>query len=95
MFPIVIIFVTKVLSNERLKFLYRLDLNPQTAGSSLSTINIQNTVGAAFCPVNGVCPTSNYYRTMDGSCNNIQNPSWGKAHTPLKRLFSNFYDYGM
>lgn len=34
------------------------------------------------------------YRTFDGSCNNLQNPSWGSANSPLKRLLPPQYENG-
>ena len=34
------------------------------------------------------------YRTMDGSCNNLQNPSWGASNSPLKRLLPPQYENG-
>jgi len=39
--------------------------------------------------VNIMCNSSSRYRTIDGSCNNIQHSNWGRANTPLKRLFFN------
>uniref|UniRef100_A0A2M4DQF3 Putative oxidase/peroxidase n=1 Tax=Anopheles darlingi TaxID=43151 RepID=A0A2M4DQF3_ANODA len=38
------------------------------------------------------CNTSSPYRTLDGSCNNLQNPSWGAANTVYERLIA--ADYG-
>ncbi|XP_037296938.1 peroxidase [Manduca sexta] len=32
------------------------------------------------------CPKNSRYRTIDGSCNNIQNPSWGTPNTSYVRL---------
>ena len=31
---------------------------------------------------------------MDGSCNNLQNPSWGASNSPLKRLLPPQYENG-
>ncbi|XP_065060841.1 uncharacterized protein LOC135688065 isoform X3 [Rhopilema esculentum] len=31
------------------------------------------------------------YRTFDGTCNNIENPTWGAAATPFKRLIPAIY----
>ncbi|XP_049543969.1 peroxidase-like [Anopheles darlingi] len=38
------------------------------------------------------CNTTSPYRTLDGSCNNLQNPSWGAANTVYERLIA--ADYG-
>lgn len=34
------------------------------------------------------------YRTIDGTCNNIQNPHWGAASIPLRRLLPAEYENG-
>uniref|UniRef100_A0A182KC14 Heme peroxidase 1 n=1 Tax=Anopheles christyi TaxID=43041 RepID=A0A182KC14_9DIPT len=39
------------------------------------------------------CPNS-LYRTFDGSCNNLVNPSWGAANTPFVRIVNPKYADG-
>ncbi|XP_053395477.1 peroxidasin-like isoform X2 [Mercenaria mercenaria] len=34
------------------------------------------------------------YRTLDGTCNNLQNPSWGSANSALQRLLPAQYENG-
>ena len=43
------------------------------------------------------CDTSEqlYYRTPDGTCNNLASPTWGAANTPLRRLIAERYDDGV
>ena len=41
------------------------------------------------------CPTDDVYRTMDGSCNNLANPLWGRKETPLRRELPAKYNDGM
>ena len=40
------------------------------------------------------CDENSPYRTYDGSCNNLENPDWGKAFTPQGRLMPALYDNG-
>ena len=35
------------------------------------------------------------YQTINGSCNNINEPKWGMAMTPLLRIFTNAYEDGL
>ena len=38
------------------------------------------------CPANPICePKTQHYRSEDGSCNNLENPSWGQAGLPYVR----------
>ncbi|XP_053671837.1 peroxidase-like [Anopheles nili] len=43
----------------------------------------------------GQCDANTPYRTFDGSCNNLQNPSWGSANTPYGRLLPAEYGDGL
>ncbi|XP_046571262.1 myeloperoxidase-like [Haliotis rubra] len=47
------------------------------------------------CGSNVKCSTSSKYRTADGSCNNLANPSWGMASIPMRRWLSPAYDDGI
>ena len=46
-----------------------------------------------YCPFaeKPICDSKSFYRTIDGSCNNLQNPWWGKRETPFKRLLEAAY----
>jgi len=41
------------------------------------------------------CKETSKYRTIDGSCNNMNITSWGKANTPLQRLLPSEYEDGL
>ncbi|XP_052710144.1 heme peroxidase 2-like [Crassostrea angulata] len=47
-----------------------------------------------FCPYQSkpTCVSTAKYRTADGSCNNLQNPLWGKSQTPFERFMFPFYE---
>ncbi|XP_046556440.1 peroxidase-like protein [Haliotis rubra] len=40
----------------------------------------------------GVCNITNIYRSSDGSCNNLANPTWGMSDTPRRRYLTPQYD---
>ena len=50
-----------------------------------------------FCPypANIECPQNSYYRTIDGSCNNVANPLIGRSMTPFRRLLRPSYSDGL
>ncbi|XP_050443430.1 peroxidase mlt-7-like isoform X2 [Adelges cooleyi] len=40
------------------------------------------------------CDPSSVYRSINGSCNNLQNPAWGASFTPFYRLIDAEFDDG-
>lgn len=40
------------------------------------------------------CDPSAAFRTSDGTCNNLLNPSWGAARTPFVRYLAPSYEDG-
>lgn len=45
-------------------------------------------------PINCLAPDSKF-RTMDGSCNNIQRPEWGQINNALQRIIPPKYGDGI
>uniref|UniRef100_A0A2M4B5B3 Putative peroxidase n=1 Tax=Anopheles triannulatus TaxID=58253 RepID=A0A2M4B5B3_9DIPT len=41
------------------------------------------------------CVATEPYRSLDGSCNNLQNPTWGSANTRFNRLIPPKYNDGI
>ncbi|KAF0711007.1 peroxidase-like, partial [Aphis craccivora] len=54
--------------------------------SRLSSLATTNDDYFKKCAPVVTCTPDDKYRTYNGSCNNLQNPSWGAALTPFYRL---------
>lgn len=63
-------------------------------GRNLRRFSMQDTVISDTCPKPPPCPSTKY-RTIDGSCNNLNNPSWGKSFTPFQRFLAPRYFDGI
>jgi hypothetical protein len=66
-------------------------LSPVSIGTKQQQIrltSVATTNGDYFkkCAPIVVCNAGDKYRSYNGSCNNLQNPSWGAALTPFYRL---------
>lgn len=59
----------------------------------LQKISLRNTALEDTCQEPVTC-TESKYRTLDGSCNNIQHPNWGQANTIFQRLLPAHYGNG-
>ena len=42
-----------------------------------------------------VCNATSRYRTIDGSCNNLNRPLWGRSNRPHRRFLPSVYMDGM
>ncbi len=47
------------------------------------------------CPANPDCDPKAKFRTLDGSCNNLERPKLGMSFTPLRRILPNDYSDGI
>ncbi|XP_011136255.1 peroxidase isoform X3 [Harpegnathos saltator] len=73
----------------------RFGLDKNECARYISTLRLQGTqLGAACSAVHSASCDENFkYRSIDGSCNNVENPSWGSAMTAYTRvLFSQYFD---
>jgi len=49
----------------------------------------------SYKSLNVSCLSNAYYRTFDGSCNNLLNPWWGTTNIPFRRLMKANYADGI
>ncbi|XP_012227185.1 peroxidase isoform X3 [Linepithema humile] len=73
----------------------RFGLDKNDCARYISTLGLQGTpLGESCAAVHSVeCDETAKYRSIDGTCNNIENPSWGSAMTAYTRvLFSQYFD---
>jgi peroxidase len=73
----------------------RYGLDKNDCARYISTLRLQDTqLGAACSAAHSTsCDENSRYRSIDGSCNNVENPSWGSAMTAYTRvLFSQYFD---
>lgn len=68
-------------------------LSPEQAGLGLQAIDTRLSLLGDTCPILPACVPIKY-RSFDGTCNNLRQPSWGSALTPLERLAPPEYDDG-
>lgn len=73
----------------------RFGLSKEECARYISTLKLDGTPLGDKCMASHVtsCDSKMKYRSIDGSCNNIDNPSWGSAMTAYTRiLFPQYFD---
>ena len=71
-----------------------------TPGKLLKENELAHMFEESGCSMASYMPTCNQiaqmsYRTIDGTCNNLQQPLQGAANTPFQRLIPGFYENGI
>lgn len=72
-----------------------LNLSPKQLRDGLSLISMRGTPYEQYCLQKPECDPNYPYRTIDGSCNNLRNPSWGQSMTQFNRLLPPEYSDGI
>ena len=88
-------YLTKsIISNESLGFRY--GLNALQGGYGLQKVPLASSSIAGVCPPVPRCQFAAQlpYRTFDGSCNNLQRPTWGQSNTAMQRILPPTYNDG-
>ncbi|XP_013778012.1 chorion peroxidase-like [Limulus polyphemus] len=70
------------------------ELDVIQGSNGLSGFSLQDTVASSVCPGVPTCPSTKY-RAIDGRCNNLYNPTWGKSFTAFVRLLHPNYADGL
>jgi len=71
-----------------------LQLSREQAAFQLPQHNARETILGGLCRPLPVC-TNTRYRTIDGTCNNLNNPAWGSAGAPFFRILKPDYGDGL
>lgn len=71
-----------------------LDNPPSQQQQAIDPISVTSQPRTQDCPATPVCFNSKY-RTFDGSCNNLNNPNWGKSFFAFPRLLPPQYADGI
>ncbi|XP_032786422.2 peroxidase [Daphnia magna] len=76
----------------------RFELTPEEAGFGLTHFNLRDTILSDTCPSDPTCDQKTIrspFRMLDGSCNNIKRPSWGRSRTQFQRALVPAYADGV
>ena len=66
----------------------RFRLSSEETGIGLSKFSLRDTIISDSCPAHPSCDremTESPFRTIDGSCNNLERTAWGKSKTQFQR----------
>jgi peroxidase len=87
-----------ILINNNLWVRKRFNIKPEDVQRTMKQFNLKDTILSGMCTADPVCDEKTIrspYRTLDGSCNNIQRPSWGKSLTQFQRALPSAYADGI
>ena len=75
--------------------LLRFALNPSEVGSKMEGVPIKETMLSDMCPdIESAFCFPHKYRTINGECNNVKNPTWGITGAAYLRILEPTYEDG-
>ena len=73
----------------------RFALNPSEVGSKMEAVPIKETMLSEICPdIESAFCFPHKYRTINGECNNVKNPTWGITGAAYLRILEPTYQDG-
>ena len=73
----------------------RFSLNPSEVGSKMEGVPIKDTMLSDMCPdIESAFCFPHKYRTINGECNNVKNPTWGITGAAYLRILQPMYQDG-
>lgn len=72
-----------------------LSLTRAQGGHGLRQLPVRQSILANHCPRIPQCNPRAKYRTIDGTCNNLANPLYGKSETAFNRILPPMYEDGV
>ena len=73
----------------------RFSLGPSEVGSTMEGVPIKETMLSDMCPdIESAFCFPHKYRTINGECNNVKNPTWGITGAAYLRILEPTYQDG-
>ena len=70
-------------------------MNPSEVGSKMEGVPIKDTMLSDMCPdIESAFCFPHKYRTINGECNNVKNPTWGITGAAYLRILQPMYQDG-
>ena len=77
------------------EYVLRFSLNPSEVGRKMEGVHIEDTMLSDMCPdIESAFCFPHKYRTINGECNNVKNPTWGITGAAYLRILQPTYQDG-
>ena len=82
------------MSNSNIDSITDKSVNDRPFKPTFENLSTKDTSLHSTCDAVQYCDRHSKYRNIDGTCNNLRKPKYGKSNTPLQRLLKPSYQDG-